>query len=614
MAGWRSLSLLLSGLAVLVLAGAAAGGLPGSSSTSGVPGGGASPLSGFAGSTPCGPNPAEVGDVRRPHPPIHIDGNGPGASASPTDRDRPSEPDSGVVAGNGTAGNPYVVEDWNTTRLFIEDTDAHILVRDNHVRVPEPDPLNLRPGDGRIVVKNASNVSLVANDQTTREGLYEVVLFDAPGICLARNDLPGPGVGDPWMLAWNSSEAAFHNNTLPDLTVGKSADLRLFGNAIVPEQGLEVLERRKASIEWEAGEGGPAIRGETFAPPREFDHVIPPSNTVAGDPLRYVHGETGATVEVPAGEALVVNSTDVVLEELSLEGALQTAYSSDVAVRDTQFRGFVPYVYRTENATLDNVTGPTVYGWFASNLTVTDSRFDNLEVRRSPGVRVVNTTLDRGLLLRGAGSELISSWAGGEVRVNGAGSVVRGTTVVAPSKDVTSALWVAGGEAGGPVTVARNRVRTGAFIGLDVGGSRDAVAVNNSVEGRYLGMYGEFVEGAVIANNTVRGGTDLGIWVKDGSASVEDNLVNVTDEALIVNDLKAAFETRVELHGNNVRNRSEVGIRVDGGAVADASGNWWGCPEGPFDPDCAGVGDSGGTVDVTPWLSEPNPQAGADLS
>jgi hypothetical protein len=43
-------------------------------------------------------------------------------------------PENGVRSGSGTADDPYEISGWNVFRLYIADTDAHVLIHDNTVR------------------------------------------------------------------------------------------------------------------------------------------------------------------------------------------------------------------------------------------------------------------------------------------------------------------------------------------------------------------------------------------------------------------------------------------------------------------------------------------------
>jgi parallel beta-helix repeat protein len=106
---------------------------------------------------------------------------------------------SGVVGGFGTADSPYVIQDWCITpeatgwptdgeadvAIRIEDTSAHVTIRRNTV----PDEGSFTNG---IVVRNASNVALVANDITghDRDGIR---VTSSPHVDVVRNVIADNG-------------------------------------------------------------------------------------------------------------------------------------------------------------------------------------------------------------------------------------------------------------------------------------------------------------------------------------------------------------------------------------------------------------------------------------
>jgi parallel beta-helix repeat protein len=76
------------------------------------------------------PSPISARTVYSSHVPISIDGN--------AQFDNTIYPSNGVVSGNGTASNPYIIEGWDTDAasaigVFIQNTDAYSIVRDCYV-------------------------------------------------------------------------------------------------------------------------------------------------------------------------------------------------------------------------------------------------------------------------------------------------------------------------------------------------------------------------------------------------------------------------------------------------------------------------------------------------
>lgn len=74
-------------------------------------------------------------------------------------------PANGVRAGSGTARDPFVISNWDVSSIDIQDTDAHVIVRDNVV-----DTLVLDWIGGGIEVRNNEIGDLRVNQNRARTG------------------------------------------------------------------------------------------------------------------------------------------------------------------------------------------------------------------------------------------------------------------------------------------------------------------------------------------------------------------------------------------------------------------------------------------------------------
>jgi parallel beta-helix repeat protein len=120
-----------------------------------------------------------------------------------------------------------------------------------------------------------------------------------------------------------------------------------------------------------------------------------------------------------------------------------------------------------------------------------------------------------------------------------------------------------------------------------------------------------------IRNNTLIGG-NVGISLLGSTGVVIDsNIVRDTINAgSILGTGISIFSgsTGAEAHNNNIEDNASFGMRVDGtSGVVNATNNWWGASDGP-----SGVGSGNGDavsthVDFSPFLTAPNPSAGAEL-
>jgi parallel beta-helix repeat protein len=131
--------------------------------------------------------------------------------------------------------------------------------------------------------------------------------------------------------------------------------------------------------------------------------------------------------------------------------------------------------------------------------------------------------------------------------------------------------------------IRENSIRD-SYVGVDLSSAQNNVVANNTITATTYAVGASYAPGNQIVNNTL---DDSWVAVEvDGNAS------------------ELAF------HSNNIgHTRTGVGFEAEGAdSPVDALRNWWGCPDGPDNPACA---DAIGPVDYDPWLTEPNPAAGA---
>ena len=116
-----------------------------------------------------------------------------------------------------------------------------------------------------------------------------------------------------------------------------------------------------------------------------------------------------------------------------------------------------------------------------------------------------------------------------------------------------------------------------------------------------------------MTSNTVNS-NEFGIGVTSTSPGIETATGNRLSANVLTGNGQAihvAGQTPgLTLRQNNV-DASTTGLGLNATQAqdpVDARHNWWGCPDGPGDPACETVL---GPVDVDPWLTSPNSDAGA---
>jgi parallel beta-helix repeat protein len=242
--------------------------------------------------TPPGP-PVEDVDFEdcAPHPPIEITENQ-GPEGFALDRDPATgqpvyRPGSGVVAGSGTAEDPYVIPNWciaspagddgallPTAAIRIANTDAHVEVRgveiDGERPNPSPDPFssaNLRAG---IQIEDAQNVTVNASRVADANDGMRVT--DSSSIRLTGNELVENTVSGLAIASTTNLEA--EDNQLTANAVGlhveASTGLELASNEVYQSEAVGVFFDRSQgnllsnnTIEANRGDG---LRIETPSP------------------------------------------------------------------------------------------------------------------------------------------------------------------------------------------------------------------------------------------------------------------------------------------------------------------------------------------------------------
>lgn len=114
------------------------------------------------------------------------------------------------------------------------------------------------------------------------------------------------------------------------------------------------------------------------------------------------------------------------------------------------------------------------------------------------------------------------------------------------------------------------------------------------------------VQSTVVAHNSVQRNDQAGLRLTAATnTSISENNVTANDRGIVIESGAGSA-----LHGNNIDANEHVGLDVHRAEEpVNATRNWWGCPDGPDDPACDSV-EGPGVVD--PWLTAPNPDAGAD--
>ena len=237
-----------------------------------------------------------------PHDPIFISGNENFTASN------------GVVAGNGTWSSPFIIEGWainsSTARgIEIMNTNAHFTIRDCWIS-----------GDWSNYAMNLRNVS---------NGRIQNVT--------AENGFRG------FQLQYSS------NNTIAGNVISWNRD---FGILLISSSNTTVAGNMMV-------EDGIHISGELLE--HWNSHTIDASNTVNGKPVYYWKDAVGGTVAGDAGQVILANCTDVIVENQNVSDGsvgIELGFSSgNTIANNTASNGwFGIYLQHSSNNTIANST------------------------------------------------------------------------------------------------------------------------------------------------------------------------------------------------------------------------------------------------------------------
>jgi len=475
---------------------------------------------------------APVVSAYAPHSPIRIVGDGAFTSAN------------GVTRGAGTPTNPYVIEGWDLNAstwhgIDVRNTNASFLIQGNYIH-------SGGVGFAGIFLAYVSNGSVVSNIVTQNWHGIDIELSRI--IRIAGNNLSDNG--DAIYLAGSADSIVAANRVSSSrgygIEITYSDNVTIAANILSNDVSGIVLGR-STNVTLRANNltsEGVYIDDQTWPGSIQYfnSHTITPDNLLNGKPLYYHKDCNGLSVDsLPVGELIVVNCTDVHVENLDImdtDFGIEMAFVTDATVSANRLtknnmgvwiRSSVDVVLSHNNATqnehgfwLEYMTGVTLV---ANNLSRNDegmffSASESLALFRN---RVISNARS-GIILDGvknvqlvANVAVDNEWG---VYENGEGANI---SLIAND--------VSGNRIGGmdfssttKITVTGNRVASNRNYGIVVGYGADTVITDNTIAnngngihlyGRPMGPTGVLVHHNRMADNRPQGFDDQGpenVW------------------------------------------------------------------------------------------------------
>ena len=266
----------------------------------------------------------KVPDIYTPRPPIYINGN------------ENFTEENGVVGGNGTKENPYIIEGWEinasiTDGIRIENTTAYFVIRNCYIYKGIENYnygmvfLNVRNGEvenvilyengvsiryssdfafvgnnisyGFVVLYEANNCSIIGNEINNLDGIH---LINSASISVSNNILNNNYAG---IWFYHSSNCIVTQNYLYNNKKGimlyKSINCTLTNNTMI-NNGIVL--------------GGDSLKYWNT-------HEIDVTNTVNGKPVYYWKNIKGGIVPSGAGQVILANCSNVIIKNQNISNA-----------------------------------------------------------------------------------------------------------------------------------------------------------------------------------------------------------------------------------------------------------------------------------------------------
>lgn len=408
--------------------------------------------------------------------------------------------------------------------------------------------------------------------------------------------------GDGGIVVTSSKGGLFSNNLLSqnirqDILLASSTQVQLRNNTIVGEGVI----------------AGLAIEGTD---PSHYQHIVGPSNTVNGDPIRFLKDEQGVEVQTPAAQVFLVNTTKVRVHGLNL--SLTPMPIVLLSTNDTTV---------ANNSLSNNARG--ILSMNSSYIKFRHNRVGSntgaaLEIRRSATVRIRNNSLtenwDSGLYMKdtvgaNVANNTIQDNSHGIQLVGSREVIIRGNSIVQnPFAGVEL-------KDSGEIRIAGNKIEMNGRDGMLIRDSSQVQARHNTIRSNDQDGVAYVDSSSSFENNTVSDNTFAGVSLDGSGATISSNAIHSNGDGLILSSSGGS------IWGNNIYSNTDAGLIVSGSnSPITAQDNWWGHSSGPsggIQDACTGekaVG-AGETIEITflggevcfdPWLTSPNPNAGAD--
>ena len=371
-----------------------------------------------------------------------------------------SNASTGITKGSGTASDPYIIEGWemnlsssaSMAGISITNANVHFMIRNCFVHDGGVLPgIRLHSCSNGTVFNNNcsknlrgidirdSNKNTLTNNNCSDHNSFGIYLFNSSGNTLSNNTCSGNAFGitletscnnntisnntcesNDWGGGINLGFSCNYNDVQNNTCQNNNDGIYLYSSVNNAIRNNNCSDNHRAGISLDSSSDcsladnvmiadGVFIQGDLLS--HYNTHDIGTSNTVNGKPVYYYKNLSGITVPAGAGEVILANCTDFVIENYILSDAtvgIEIAFSSGVLISNNTCSSdnqYGIYLYISSNNTLtnnncSNNSGDGVSLVSSSNNTLSNNNcsddYCGLSLESSSNNALVNNTCSNG--------------------------------------------------------------------------------------------------------------------------------------------------------------------------------------------------------------------------
>jgi parallel beta-helix repeat protein len=249
----------------------------------------------------------------------------------------------GVSRGNGTEENPYIIENWDINGsgygycIYIGNTTVFFKVKDSYLHEASGVESNPYFSDTGIIMYNVQNGTInhnneskndsgihlhlssnntITNNKISSKFGYEIILTSSNNNTIVNNTVPSTNSFGIHLDSSNGN--IIINNTASNNLYGiflETSNSNIITNNSLTnnEYGILLIDSiSNIMVNNKMVNNGIDIFGDLLE--HWNTHIIDTSNTVNGKPVQYWKNSTGGVIPMGAGQVILANSTNIVIE------------------------------------------------------------------------------------------------------------------------------------------------------------------------------------------------------------------------------------------------------------------------------------------------------------